>query len=52
MANDITAADAGFGSDSNRVTLIFASGKKEALPLASKAEIAKTIIARLSKLLE
>ena len=52
VANDITAADAGFGTETNRVTLIHASGKTEALPLASKAEIAQIIIARLSKLLE
>jgi len=51
-ANDISAPDAGFGADSNRVTLVYADGKKEALPLMSKAEVAETIIARLAALLE
>ena len=52
MANDITAVDAGFGTDTNRVTLIDAAGKIEALPLASKADVAESIIARLAGLLE
>ena len=51
-ANDITAADAGFGADANRVTLIYADGRKEALPLMSKTEVAETIVARLAALLE
>ncbi len=52
VANDITATDAGFGTDTNRVTLIDSSGKTEALALASKAEVADILIARLSRLLE
>jgi phosphopantothenoylcysteine decarboxylase/phosphopantothenate--cysteine ligase len=51
-ANDITASDAGFGADANRVTLIFADGRKEALPLMSKSEVAETIVARIVALLE
>lgn len=51
-ANDITASDAGFGADANRVTLIYADGRKEALPLMSKTEVAETIVARLAALLE
>jgi phosphopantothenoylcysteine decarboxylase/phosphopantothenate--cysteine ligase len=51
-ANDITASDAGFGADANRVTLIYADGRKEALPLMSKTEVAETIVARLVALLE
>jgi len=52
VANDISAADAGFGTDTNRVTIIDAAGKTEALPLASKAEVAELIIARVAALLE
>jgi phosphopantothenoylcysteine decarboxylase/phosphopantothenate--cysteine ligase len=52
VANDITAADAGFGSDTNRVMLIDASGKVEALPLASKADVAQAVVARVARLLE
>jgi phosphopantothenoylcysteine decarboxylase/phosphopantothenate--cysteine ligase len=51
-ANDITASDAGFGADANRVTLIYADGRKEALPLMSKTEVAETIVARVTALLE
>jgi phosphopantothenoylcysteine decarboxylase/phosphopantothenate--cysteine ligase len=52
VANDILAVDAGFGVDTNRVTLIPADGRAEALPLASKSEVAEMIIGRLAALLE
>jgi phosphopantothenoylcysteine decarboxylase/phosphopantothenate--cysteine ligase len=52
VANDITAPDAGFAVDTNRVTFIRAGGEIEALPLLSKAEVATRVvewmIARLS----
>jgi phosphopantothenoylcysteine decarboxylase/phosphopantothenate--cysteine ligase len=51
-ANDISASDAGFGVETNRVTLLFVNEKQESLPLMSKAEVAETIIARVAKLLE
>lgn len=51
-ANDISAKDAGFEVDTNRVTLLFANGEKEILPLMSKAQVAEKIIERTSKLLE
>jgi phosphopantothenoylcysteine decarboxylase / phosphopantothenate---cysteine ligase len=51
-ANDISAGDAGFAVETNRVTLLFADGRKESLPLMSKTEVAETIIARLASLLE
>jgi len=51
-ANDITATDAGFSVDTNRVTLLHADGRKEALPLMSKSEVAETIVARIAALLE
>ena len=52
VANDITAADAGFEVDTNQVTLLFADGKNEELPLMSKAEVAEAILERVSKLLK
>ena len=52
VANDISASDAGFGVETNRVTLLFADGKQEALPLMSKIEAAETIVARVATLLE
>jgi phosphopantothenoylcysteine decarboxylase/phosphopantothenate--cysteine ligase len=51
-ANDISAGDAGFGTDTNRVTLIDANGNLEPLPLASKADVAEIIIGRVAALLE
>jgi phosphopantothenoylcysteine decarboxylase/phosphopantothenate--cysteine ligase len=51
-ANDISASDAGFGVDDNRVTLLYPDAPSEALPLMSKTEVAETIIARLTRLLE
>ncbi len=51
-ANDISAQDAGFAVETNRVTLLFADGRRESLPLMSKSEVAETIVARLAALLE
>jgi phosphopantothenoylcysteine decarboxylase/phosphopantothenate--cysteine ligase len=51
-ANDISAGDAGFGADTNRVTLLFPGGNKETLPLMSKSEVAERIIEHISDLLE
>jgi phosphopantothenoylcysteine decarboxylase/phosphopantothenate--cysteine ligase len=51
-ANDISAKDAGFAVETNRVTLLFADGRREALSLMSKAEVAEVILGWVSKLLE
>jgi phosphopantothenoylcysteine decarboxylase/phosphopantothenate--cysteine ligase len=51
-ANDISAEDAGFAVETNRVTLLFADGRRESLPLMSKSEVAETIVERLAALLE
>jgi phosphopantothenoylcysteine decarboxylase/phosphopantothenate--cysteine ligase len=51
-ANDISAKDAGFEVETNRVTLLFANGATEALPLMSKMEVAEKIIEHTSTLLE
>lgn len=51
-ANDISAEDAGFAVETNRVTLLFADGHQEALPLMSKTEVAEVILGRVAKLLE
>jgi phosphopantothenoylcysteine decarboxylase/phosphopantothenate--cysteine ligase len=52
VANDISAPDAGFGVETNRVTLLYAKGKQESLPLMGKTEAAEIIVARLAALLE
>jgi phosphopantothenoylcysteine decarboxylase/phosphopantothenate--cysteine ligase len=44
VANDITAADSGFGVDTNKVIIIDKKGKVEKLPLMSKREVADRIL--------
>jgi phosphopantothenoylcysteine decarboxylase/phosphopantothenate--cysteine ligase len=51
-ANDISAGDAGFSVETNRVTLLFANGQRESLALMSKSEIAEIIIERVAALME
>jgi phosphopantothenoylcysteine decarboxylase/phosphopantothenate--cysteine ligase len=46
VANDVTAPDSGFGTDTNRVVLIDAAGS-EALPLLTKDEVAERILDRV-----
>ncbi len=51
-ANDVSAPDAGFAVETNRVTLLFADGTREDLPLMSKQEAAEKIIEHIARLLE
>jgi len=51
-ANDISAEDAGFAVETNRITLLFADGHRESLALMSKTEAAEIIIERIAALLE
>lgn len=51
VANDITAEDAGFGVDTNRVTFIDEAGGAEELPLMSKYDVAWRLLDRSSELL-
>jgi phosphopantothenoylcysteine decarboxylase / phosphopantothenate---cysteine ligase len=51
-ANDISADDAGFAVDTNRITLLHADGRREPLPLMGKDEVAETIVERVAALLE
>ena len=51
VANDITAGDAGFAVDTNRVTLLDASGGEEVLPLMSKSEVAERLLERIMGML-
>ena len=51
VANDVTDPDSGFGVDTNRVTLIDASGDEE-LPLLSKYEVAHRVLDRVLLLLQ
>jgi phosphopantothenoylcysteine decarboxylase/phosphopantothenate--cysteine ligase len=51
VANDVSASDAGFSVDTNRVTLIGGSGGVEQLPLLSKLQVAQTVIERVEQML-
>ena len=50
-ANDISAADAGFGTENNRVTLMYPDGSSQSLPLAAKEQVSEQIISELAHLL-
>ena len=47
VANDVTAAGSGFGSDTNRVVLLTREGAPEELPLLPKREVADCILDRI-----
>jgi phosphopantothenoylcysteine decarboxylase/phosphopantothenate--cysteine ligase len=44
VANDVTQEGAGFGSDDNRVTLLYPDGRQEPLPILSKTEVAQRVL--------
>ena len=50
VANDVTAPGAGFAVETNRVTLLYPNGRREALPLLSKLDLARHLIALLPAL--
>lgn len=51
VANDVTAPQAGFGHDTNRVTLIGADGRIDELPLLSKYDVGHRILDRVVAIL-
>lgn len=51
VANDVTAADAGFGAATNRVVILDRDGCAEDLPLMSKPAVAEAVLERASGLL-
>jgi phosphopantothenoylcysteine decarboxylase/phosphopantothenate--cysteine ligase len=52
IANDVSATDAGFGVDTNRVVIIDAAGGKQELPLLTKYEVAEHVLDRVRPLIE
>jgi phosphopantothenoylcysteine decarboxylase/phosphopantothenate--cysteine ligase len=52
VANDVSAADAGFEVDTNRVVLLDSSGAVEELPLLTKVDLAGAIWDRVGGLLQ
>jgi phosphopantothenoylcysteine decarboxylase / phosphopantothenate---cysteine ligase len=51
VANDVTAPDAGFEADTNRVTILDASGTVTDVPLGDKYAISETILHRVIDIL-
>jgi phosphopantothenoylcysteine decarboxylase / phosphopantothenate---cysteine ligase len=51
VANSAVEADAGFGADTNRVTIITRNGQPEEIPLMHKTELADVILDRVENLL-
>lgn len=51
VANDVTAADAGFGTDTNRCTILDDRGGREELPLLTKEQVAHRLYDRVAALL-
>jgi phosphopantothenoylcysteine decarboxylase / phosphopantothenate---cysteine ligase len=47
VANDVSEAGSGFGTDTNRVTILGADGSRDALPLLSKRDVADRILDRV-----
>jgi len=50
VVNDATEKGAGFGVDTNRVTLIGRDGSEEALPLLTKDDVADAILDRIERM--
>jgi phosphopantothenoylcysteine decarboxylase/phosphopantothenate--cysteine ligase len=52
VANDVAEEGSGFGTDTNRVTILAADGSEEALPLLAKREVADRILDRVAAALD
>ena len=52
VANDVSEAGSGFGTDTNRVTILDRAGARDELPLLPKREIADRILDRIAHALD
>ena len=52
VANDVSEPGSGFGSETNRVTVLAADGSVEPWPLLSKREVADRLLDRVAALME
>ena len=52
VANDVAEAGSGFGSDTNRVTILDADGGRDDLPLLPKRAVADRILDRVARALD
>jgi phosphopantothenoylcysteine decarboxylase/phosphopantothenate--cysteine ligase len=52
VANDVAEEGSGFGTDTNRVSILSASGAREDLPLLAKAVVADRLLDRVAQALD
>ena len=52
VANDVAEAGSGFGTDTNRVSILAADGSREDLPLQSKRAVADRLLDRVALALD
>ena len=52
VANDVSEPGSGFGTDTNRVTILDRAGSRDELPLLSKREVADRILDRVARALD
>ncbi|HEV8490021.1 MAG TPA: bifunctional phosphopantothenoylcysteine decarboxylase/phosphopantothenate--cysteine ligase CoaBC [Candidatus Limnocylindrales bacterium] len=52
VANDVSEAGSGFGTDTNRVTILSAGGDRDELPLLPKREVADRLLDRVARALD
>jgi phosphopantothenoylcysteine decarboxylase/phosphopantothenate--cysteine ligase len=52
VANDVSEPGSGFGTDTNRVTILAADGTRDELPLLSKRDVADRVLDRVARALD
>ena len=52
VANDVSEPGSGFGTDTNRVTILAADGTKDELPMLTKRAVADAILDRVAAALD
>jgi phosphopantothenoylcysteine decarboxylase/phosphopantothenate--cysteine ligase len=52
VANDVSEPGSGFGTDTNRVSILAADGSRDDLPLLSKREVADHLLDRVARALD
>jgi phosphopantothenoylcysteine decarboxylase/phosphopantothenate--cysteine ligase len=52
VANDVSEAGSGFGTDTNRVTILASDGSRDDLPIQSKRAVADALLDRVVRLLD
>ncbi|HEX5824829.1 MAG TPA: phosphopantothenoylcysteine decarboxylase, partial [Candidatus Limnocylindrales bacterium] len=52
VANDVSEPGSGFGTETNRVTILASNGERDELPLLSKREVAERLLDRVAAALD